>query len=43
MEKQIHIIGSGFSALSAACYLAQAGYNVEVLEKNELIGAEHAN
>lgn len=38
MEKQIHIIGSGFSALSAACYLAKAGYNVEVLEKNELIG-----
>jgi len=38
MKKQIHIIGSGFSALSAACYLAQAGYSVEVLEKNELIG-----
>jgi len=38
MKKQIHIIGSGFSALSASCYLAKAGYNVEVLEKNSLIG-----
>lgn len=38
MKKHIHIIGSGFSALSAACYLAKAGYHVEVLEKNALIG-----
>ena len=38
MKKQIHIIGSGFSALSASCYLAQAGYSVEILEKNAQIG-----
>ncbi|MBI1223154.1 MAG: phytoene desaturase [Bacteroidetes bacterium] len=29
------IIGSGFSGLSTACFLAKAGYKVEVLEKNE--------
>jgi len=38
MEKNIHIIGSGFSALSASCYLAKAGYNVTVLEKNDTLG-----
>ncbi|MBE7634234.1 phytoene desaturase [Tenacibaculum finnmarkense genomovar ulcerans] len=38
MKKTIHIIGSGFSALSASCYLAKAGYNVVVLEKNETVG-----
>lgn len=38
MKKSIHIIGSGFSAMSAACYLAQAGYGVTVFEKNETIG-----
>lgn len=32
------VIGSGFSSLAAACYLAKAGYRVEVLEKNEQIG-----
>jgi len=36
--KQIHIIGSGFSSLSAACYLAKAGHDVTVFEKNETIG-----
>ncbi|WP_121064161.1 phytoene desaturase family protein [Maribacter vaceletii] len=38
MKKTIHIIGSGFSSLSASCYLAQAGYRVIVLEKNSTIG-----
>ncbi len=34
----IIIIGSGFSSLAASCYLAQAGYNVSVLEKNKTLG-----
>ncbi len=34
----ISIIGSGFSSLSAACYLAKYGYEVSVYEKNESIG-----
>ena len=38
MEKDIKIIGSGFSSLAAACYLAQNGHNVTVYEKNETIG-----
>lgn len=38
MQKKIHIIGSGFSALSASCYLAKAGYQVTVLEKNDTLG-----
>lgn len=38
MNKKVHIIGSGFSSLSSACYLAQAGYDVTVLEKNDRIG-----
>jgi phytoene desaturase len=38
MNKKIIIIGSGFSALSASCYLAQAGYEVVLLEKNSEIG-----
>jgi phytoene desaturase len=38
MNKNIHIIGSGFSALSASCYLAKQGYNVTVLEKNDTLG-----
>ncbi|APG65512.1 phytoene dehydrogenase [Tenacibaculum todarodis] len=38
MKKKIHIIGSGFSSLSAACYLAKAGFEVTVLEKNNTIG-----
>ncbi len=32
------VIGSGFSALSASCYLAKAGYDVQILEKNYEIG-----
>ncbi len=38
MNKEITIIGSGFSSLSAACYLAKAGNKVNVYEKNETIG-----
>jgi phytoene desaturase len=38
MNKNIHIIGSGFSALASSCYLAKRGYNVTVLEKNDTLG-----
>ena len=38
MRKKINIIGSGFSSLSAASYLAKAGLDVEVFEKNETVG-----
>lgn len=38
MEKNIAIIGSGFSSLAASCYLAQEGHKVTVYEKNEGIG-----
>lgn len=34
----ITIIGSGFSGLSAACYMAAAGYDVHVFEKNSTAG-----
>lgn len=34
----IAIIGSGFSSLSAACYLAKEGYQVKVYEKNNYLG-----
>jgi phytoene desaturase len=38
MKKKINIIGSGFSALAAACYLLKAGHSVAVFEKNATIG-----
>ena len=38
MKKKITIIGSGFSGLSAACYLAKDGYDVTVLEKHDRVG-----
>jgi phytoene desaturase len=38
LKKKIAIIGSGFSGLSAACYLAKLGYAVTIFEKNEEIG-----
>lgn len=38
MRKTIQIIGSGFSSLAAACYLAQQGNEVIVYEKNDSIG-----
>ena len=36
--KKVAIIGSGFSSLSAACYLAKAGFKVGVYEKNSTVG-----
>jgi phytoene desaturase len=36
--KKIIIVGSGFSSLSAACYLAQQGHTVQVFEKNDTLG-----
>ena len=36
--KKIAIIGSGFAGLSAACFMAKAGWKVVVLEKNEQPG-----
>ena len=45
--KKIAVIGSGFSGLSAACYLSAAGYEVHVFEKNDRPGGRarqlHAN
>lgn len=38
MKKKIAIIGSGFSALSAASYLAKNGNEVTVYEKNKTLG-----
>lgn len=38
MNKDIKIIGSGFSALAASCYLAKQGHTVTVYEKNTSIG-----
>ena len=38
MSKNIQIIGSGFSSLSAACYLAKAGHQVSIYEKNSCVG-----
>ena len=38
MNKDIKIIGSGFSALSAACYLAKEGNKITIYEKNNTIG-----
>jgi phytoene desaturase len=35
---KVAIIGSGFSSLSAACYLAKSGHDVTVFEKNQTIG-----
>ena len=36
--KKIVIIGSGFSGLSAASFLAKAGHNVTIVEKNDTAG-----
>jgi phytoene desaturase len=36
--KKVIVIGAGFSGLSAASYLARDGYDVTVIEKNDLVG-----
>ena len=36
--RDISIIGSGFSSISAACYLASKGHKVDVYEKNDQLG-----
>ncbi len=38
MRKRVAIIGAGFSGLSAACFLAAAGYDVTVFEKHKTPG-----
>lgn len=36
--KKVIVIGSGFSSLATSCYLANAGYDVAILEKNDTVG-----
>jgi phytoene desaturase len=38
VSKKVIIIGSGFAGLSAACFMAKAGWQVQVLEKNSTPG-----
>lgn len=38
MKKKVIIIGSGFAGLSAASFMAKAGWNVTVLEKHNMPG-----
>lgn len=38
MSKKVIVIGSGFSSLSAACYLAKDGNDVSIYEKNSAVG-----
>ena len=38
MSKKVSVIGSGFASISAACYLAKNGYEVNVYEKNAQLG-----
>ncbi|MGB5428265.1 phytoene desaturase family protein [Eudoraea sp.] len=37
-RKKVVIIGSGFSSLSAACYLAKKDFDVSLYEKNDKVG-----
>ncbi|WP_458206434.1 phytoene desaturase family protein [Haladaptatus sp. NG-SE-30] len=37
-DQSVVVVGSGFGGLSTACYLAEAGANVTVLEKNDQLG-----
>lgn len=38
VKKRVAIIGSGFAGLSAACFMAKAGWQVTVLEKHNIPG-----
>lgn len=38
MSKTVVVIGSGFAGLSAASFMAKAGWDVTVIEKNETAG-----
>ncbi len=38
MNQKIAVIGSGFSSLAAAAYLAQSGHEVTIFEKNDTVG-----
>lgn len=38
MSRKVTVIGSGFSGLAAACYLAKSGCEVTVLEKHSAVG-----
>ena len=38
MSKNIVVIGAGFAGMSAACFLAKAGYKVTVVEKHPIPG-----
>ncbi len=37
-QSEVTVVGGGFGGLSTACYLADAGADVRVLEKNEQLG-----
>ena len=37
-KQKVVIIGSGFSSLSASCYLAKKGFDVSLFEKNDTVG-----
>ena len=37
-EKSVIVIGSGFAGLSAASFMAKAGWEVTVIEKNDTAG-----
>ena len=39
MKKQIGVIGGGAAGMMAGVYLARAGHEVHILEKNEKLGA----
>jgi 1-hydroxy-2-isopentenylcarotenoid 3,4-desaturase len=38
VDQPVVVVGSGFGGLSTACYLAEAGADVTVLEKNDQLG-----
>ena len=37
-SKKVAVIGGGFAGLSAACFLAQGGNEVTIIEKNSSVG-----